>query len=32
LEKGKTSLSVRFDKNVFFSNETAHAEVEVDNS
>ena len=31
-KKGKTTLHVQFDKNVFYSNEVAHANIVVDNS
>lgn len=30
--RGQTKIQVRFDKNVFFANERAHAEVVCDNS
>ena len=32
MDKGSASLSVNFDKNVFYSNEIANADVMVDNS
>ena len=31
MDQGKTQMAVRFDKNVFFSNEVANADVTVDN-